>query len=695
MPQMIQVISGPLEGIAFRIHEEQMLRIGRSHQNDMMLKHDPWLSGSHGILRRAGSNLALLDLGSSNGSFVAGKKVSPNKYIDVDSYFVVGSTLCRVSGANQVVTGEALPVSSSNLEHIVHHPIVRDAIKLVRHRKAPMLDTLHLFIACMDLPEITEFLAMLNYDSRNLKQRLQKLQVFEGTHAWLNEFLYQQYKIPHSGESLVTPMVQAILNDQDFDYIEPTHLLQTMLTQHFNLLFPLFDLNRTRHKLLRSLGKLAQRHKEKLTTIRSNSVLATMNQPLPIPEPVHTTKNAFEKHTANVHAPPQAIPVFPVLSNRFGNLFEQKLESHGVLVLAGKRGIGKSGALHQMMQRLAKRKPLGRFDPKSFYRFHEEHEFSTFLDSLYQELASHAGLCIDHFELILDYLTRDDHQRNHLFGLINQRASPTVIVLQESHLSFIDEYCPENTCLHLEQFLMEPPISPLERFFQTFKNNAQYSLSAEAKAFLKEHLAKRNPLFSNAFLNYCTNQLKQLHSHPPTPQLSTSSLSRSFFELMWREWYSPSPSRSPKLARASANLASPQTDTEFAALIENSLHRFLQQNLNLNLSYPDQSRSICEHRSLSLIQKKETLHARLTIFFESLSEAFPQWFEAFLKELDPKMIESNPRLKGNAPALWKDFVYRYELMDAPFAQDHFMEMLGKVYQEKLHLDPHEFPPQGE
>jgi pSer/pThr/pTyr-binding forkhead associated (FHA) protein len=70
----IEVMSdGPLKGARFPV-ERPVIHIGRSAENDVRLADDS-VSGAHATLLRRGSVWHLIDLASTNGSFVDGHRI--------------------------------------------------------------------------------------------------------------------------------------------------------------------------------------------------------------------------------------------------------------------------------------------------------------------------------------------------------------------------------------------------------------------------------------------------------------------------------------------------------------------------------------------------------------------------------------------------------------------------------------------
>ncbi len=69
----LTIESGPDAGHAHRLGDHA-LRLGRSPDNDVILR-DPATSGHHARLERRGDQVWLVDLGSTNGTFVNGESI--------------------------------------------------------------------------------------------------------------------------------------------------------------------------------------------------------------------------------------------------------------------------------------------------------------------------------------------------------------------------------------------------------------------------------------------------------------------------------------------------------------------------------------------------------------------------------------------------------------------------------------------
>jgi pSer/pThr/pTyr-binding forkhead associated (FHA) protein len=70
----IEILSdGPLKGARFPV-ERPVIHIGRSAENDVRIADDS-VSGAHATLLRRGSVWHLIDLASTNGTFVDGRRI--------------------------------------------------------------------------------------------------------------------------------------------------------------------------------------------------------------------------------------------------------------------------------------------------------------------------------------------------------------------------------------------------------------------------------------------------------------------------------------------------------------------------------------------------------------------------------------------------------------------------------------------
>ena len=82
-------------GTRFGLAEDGATNIGRSSASDIVLKSDDYASGRHARLTRHGGLLYVEDLGSTNGTFVNGRKAVGATRIRSGDTVRVGSTTFR------------------------------------------------------------------------------------------------------------------------------------------------------------------------------------------------------------------------------------------------------------------------------------------------------------------------------------------------------------------------------------------------------------------------------------------------------------------------------------------------------------------------------------------------------------------------------------------------------------------------
>ena len=84
---VLKFISGKYQGGEFPLEMEREIFIGRSSDLDMVLVED-MVSRKHSKISTLGGNLSIEDLGSTNGTFVNGEKVSKKSLKDGDRILV-------------------------------------------------------------------------------------------------------------------------------------------------------------------------------------------------------------------------------------------------------------------------------------------------------------------------------------------------------------------------------------------------------------------------------------------------------------------------------------------------------------------------------------------------------------------------------------------------------------------------------
>lgn len=88
------IIEGPLSGSSFQLGSAPVL-LGRSNEATVPLEDD-YASGRHARLFPQGSRWFLEDLGSTNGTFVQGQKLSRAAAVEPGMQFRVGRTVMEL-----------------------------------------------------------------------------------------------------------------------------------------------------------------------------------------------------------------------------------------------------------------------------------------------------------------------------------------------------------------------------------------------------------------------------------------------------------------------------------------------------------------------------------------------------------------------------------------------------------------------
>lgn len=92
----LEFVSGPAAGRTFSVSEGQRLTLGRGAGCDVSLPGAANVSGTHCAVRMSGGSLTVTDLGSTNGTFVANRRLNANQSVPLADGAVVylGSQDC-------------------------------------------------------------------------------------------------------------------------------------------------------------------------------------------------------------------------------------------------------------------------------------------------------------------------------------------------------------------------------------------------------------------------------------------------------------------------------------------------------------------------------------------------------------------------------------------------------------------------
>jgi pSer/pThr/pTyr-binding forkhead associated (FHA) protein len=105
-PPVFEVLNDAEAGTKLTLSEEREYRIGREKTCDLVLKH--WsISRKHALLRRSGSEVSLMDLGSKNGVLLNGTRLEGSRRVSDGDVISVGHTeiRARIAGGLLSITG--------------------------------------------------------------------------------------------------------------------------------------------------------------------------------------------------------------------------------------------------------------------------------------------------------------------------------------------------------------------------------------------------------------------------------------------------------------------------------------------------------------------------------------------------------------------------------------------------------------
>lgn len=107
MPFALRFISGKYQGGEFPLLSEREIVVGRSSDLDMVLVED-MVSRKHAKISTQGNQIVIMDLGSTNGTFVNGEKIKKTRLKEGDR-ILIGTSILKVvaSDAKSVSASEA------------------------------------------------------------------------------------------------------------------------------------------------------------------------------------------------------------------------------------------------------------------------------------------------------------------------------------------------------------------------------------------------------------------------------------------------------------------------------------------------------------------------------------------------------------------------------------------------------------
>lgn len=99
MPSIaLKFIAGKYQGGEFPLPETGEVIVGRASEAEMVLVED-MVSRRHAKITINGDSIEIVDLGSTNGTFVNGERISGTKSVKVGDRILIGTSILRVIGA--------------------------------------------------------------------------------------------------------------------------------------------------------------------------------------------------------------------------------------------------------------------------------------------------------------------------------------------------------------------------------------------------------------------------------------------------------------------------------------------------------------------------------------------------------------------------------------------------------------------
>jgi len=109
MVVILEAVSGPVLGRRIEVRGGSIVRVGRTGKSDHPIAEDGYLSGMHFAVECDGAQCRIRDLGSSNGTFVNGSRVTDQVVHEGDSVVAGGSTFVIHVDLLPSITGVGMP----------------------------------------------------------------------------------------------------------------------------------------------------------------------------------------------------------------------------------------------------------------------------------------------------------------------------------------------------------------------------------------------------------------------------------------------------------------------------------------------------------------------------------------------------------------------------------------------------------
>lgn len=673
---LIQVISGPEEGLSLVLKEGQTAQIGRGPKNNLMIAHDSYVSTSHAQVTFQNGVLQLCDLRSSNGSVINGRRVPGNLWQEIKSYFVLGSTPFRADILKKAVPAQAKgPIHVSSAKWAKSR-LVTKALEFAEARGQKHLDSVSLFLAVIELfPEvIQETFQRLSFQSQSIFTTIKSHKVFEGSISWLNNYLELQSTLPKSSVHLASPKVVNILGSASARRgLKAEEALLRILGDSFNLVFPLIDWKRHQKTWKEYLVALEQSLKP------ASKKQVTLNEP--------PTKSHAATKKASVGA-------------QIDLEIEAILQKGQIVELCGGKGCGKSRVLNRFLDAQFMRADESRerflpslMDIRTFLTFHNISELPTFVRKLKVSLRKAPLVGIDHFDELLDIMNREYLDVEELLSAIHSRechlilATSSKVIGSKVKIHGVQRIDVSSFSLLLRQ-------SILDAMMRRFERESGFRISATDRKWLNEQLwdmasdYHRVRQVFDLSVSRARDALEQRQKWSPG-EVMGDELEKFPFEYILKELANlpaaeveevkPLPPPTPPEAIPALSSPDPGSVMDFVYQVEDFIKAFVEDEFHLGLDYTDRTYSIRESGILTQKEKLQQLKSFLVFLLSSYRESFRVWFQKFWNQIDPQTLKTMGNIGNNPKKLWLEFQQRAGKIDMALAEDQFIEMAAESF----------------
>ena len=695
MSIQVEVVTGPLEGLVFSVAEGHSLSLGRRRQNDIVLAGDPWISSAHAVLKLKGNQLQLMDLGSSNGSFINGEKSGPKQWININEFFILGSTLLLAGQSLSEYAGDALSWEHPEASFYRQHDLIKEARNIAKASHCNLIGSVHLLQAAMSIDRdyCNERLLDFSTDISSVEKKLKNWKLFQGSREWINGFLVYQYQRRQEKEVLITPMAQQLVSE--IAQKQDGHLLDLMLDGPYNLLYPLIGLDTP--MILNAPQKafeLPPTPPAKPPRVKRDYTEIAPSPPRPSKAPTslsdsHEHSDAFEAETGSHRVP-------SIITPRLREMLHRSLKRSPLLLLCGEPRTGKSRLLAGLTET---RGPLARqgrrtkiLDPRAFLAFHEPSDYNHFMHELNLQLDARVVLVIDHASWLLTIFDVMDQSLADWLDRAVAREFPVVLCTNVDQAEDLRDLAPDMEVIHLSRAAGKVT---RESFLAVCNDlEIHFGLCFSPSAMRHLETAVINKMNIADFHHFLDTLIHACRNEPFEKPRQAQQLTERYVLMIFNQWSAGSnaPTQPPQkddrattidLSEEAKDSGTVKVTDHFAEEVERIIHRFIREHLLGAISYSDGSPAMQVTYELDTQAKSKELNEHLHLLLESVEPAFATWFSDFLDLLDPEQIRRLPECQVDLTAAWKQFCRRFEAVDPVHAKSQFLDEIWKTMRQYL------------